>query len=276
MNPSPHAGGDSNAVPGSYPITVSNAAGVGLTNYSVSYSNGALTVTAASLLVTASNTNKIYGTALTPAHFTVSGLMNGDSVTNVSLTSSGSASDAGVGNHPILVSAVQGVGLTNYLIGSSNGTLTVQLPLLVITPMGTNEVELSWFMPPPLFTLQENSDLPSTNWRPVAVPVEFTAGGLQVSLPATNGAAFYRLVATADATATNLTAPLLAIRSDAPEEISLNWPGSASACILQANTDLTTTNWITVTNPLRAWVTGSAFVVLPATNDACYFRLKVP
>ena len=270
------AGGVSNAAPGSYAITVGGALGVGLTNYLIGYSNGTLTVNAASLLIMAGSTNKIFGATLNPAGYSVTGLLNGDSVTNVILISPGGLSDAAIGTHPIIASAAKGAGLTNYFIGYSNGTLTVQLPQLVITPTGTNEVELSWLMPPPLFTLQENADLATTNWVPVTASVELTAGGLQVSLPATSGASFYRLVAATNTESGNVAAPLLAIRSDTPEEVILNWPGSTSSPILEANTDLTTTNWVTVTNPLRAWVTGSAFVVLPATNDACYFRLKVP
>ena len=67
------------AVAGSpYSIVISNAVGNGLTNYTISYVNGLLTVGPAQLGVSANNTNRVYG-ATNPV-FTVSynGFVNGD------------------------------------------------------------------------------------------------------------------------------------------------------------------------------------------------------
>ena len=67
------------AVNGSpYSIGVTNAVGTGLTNYTISYVNGQLTVTPVLLTVMANSTNRLYG-AINPA-FTVtySGFVNGD------------------------------------------------------------------------------------------------------------------------------------------------------------------------------------------------------
>ena len=67
------------AVAGSpYSIVISNAVGNGLTNYTISYVNGLLTVRPALLGVSANNTNRVYG-ATNPV-FTVSynGFVNGD------------------------------------------------------------------------------------------------------------------------------------------------------------------------------------------------------
>ena len=268
------AGGVSNAPVGSYAINVSGATGAGLTNYTIGYSNGVLTVGAANLLITAGSTNKVYGATLNPVDYIVAGLLNGDSVTNVTLASSGSGSSAPMGNHPITAGAAQGVGLTNYTVGYSNGTLTVGLPQLFIAPTGTNEVELSWFALPPVFTLQGNADLTSTNWFSINDPVVLTAGGPEVALPATDGAFFYRLTAVTNAETGSLASPQLLIRSDGAAGIVLNWSGPAPYFILQTTTNLAATDWVTVTNPLRALLTGTNFVVLPATNDASYFRLK--
>ena len=57
---------------------ITNAVGNGLTNYTISYVNGLLTVNAAALGVSANNTNRAYG-ATNPV-FTVSynGFVNGD------------------------------------------------------------------------------------------------------------------------------------------------------------------------------------------------------
>src|SRR5208283_206623 len=57
-------------------------------------------------------------------------LYNGDTLTNVSLSSAGSVAGATVGGYPIVASAAQGVGLSNYMIFYTNGTLTV-LPAML-------------------------------------------------------------------------------------------------------------------------------------------------
>ena len=59
------AGGPASATVGSYPIVASAAQGSGLTNYTIFYTNGTLTVGAAALGVTARDTNKVYGSAQT-------------------------------------------------------------------------------------------------------------------------------------------------------------------------------------------------------------------
>jgi len=127
------AGSVSNAPVGSYAINASAALGVGLTNYAIGYGNGALAVGAASLQITANSTNKVYGATLNPTAFGVTGLLNGDSVTNVTLASAGSVSNAPAGSYPINASAALGLGLTNYTIGYNSGTLTVGTANLLIT-----------------------------------------------------------------------------------------------------------------------------------------------
>ena len=64
--------------------------------------------------------------------FSSAGLLNSDTVTNVALASGGAAATAAVGSYSIVPSGAQGVGLANYLIGYSNGLLSVgQAPLTV-------------------------------------------------------------------------------------------------------------------------------------------------
>jgi len=112
---------------GSYTLTGSNATGTGLSNYNLSYSAGTLSVGQAVLTVTASNGTKTYGTNHTFAgtEFTYSGLKNADSVTSVSLSSTGAAGTAGVGNYQIAVSGAAGSGLSNYAIYYNTGSLGV-------------------------------------------------------------------------------------------------------------------------------------------------------
>ena len=129
------AGAAGTAMVGSYGIVVTNAVGTGLTNYTITYTNGTLTVNAAALTITANSTNKTYGQALSFAgtEFGKAGLVNGDSVSSVSLSSAGAAETAGVGSYAIAATNAVGTGLTNYTIGYTGGTLTVNPAPLTIT-----------------------------------------------------------------------------------------------------------------------------------------------
>jgi hypothetical protein len=131
------------AVAGSpYPIVPSAAVGTGLTNYTITYVNGTLTVNPKALTITANSTGKIYGQTVTflGTEFIATGLVNGNTVTSVTLISAGAAATALVAGspYPIVPSAAVGTGLTNYTIAYVNGTLTVgkatSLTTLTSTP----------------------------------------------------------------------------------------------------------------------------------------------
>jgi len=114
-----------------YVITPSAAVGTGLDNYTINYHNASvgLTVNPKGLDITANDRTKTYGDAVTFAgtEFTTGAgqLVNGDSVTSVTLTSTGAAAGATVGTYPIVASAAVGTGLSNYTIGYHDGTLTI-------------------------------------------------------------------------------------------------------------------------------------------------------
>ena len=116
--------------------------GTGLSNYTISYVNGSLTVNGATLTITATNASKTYGAALTPTAFTTSGLQGTDTVTSVTLTSAGSAATATVAGSPysIVPSAAVGTGLSNYSINYVNGSLTVNTAPLTITATNASKV----------------------------------------------------------------------------------------------------------------------------------------
>ena len=82
------------------------------------------TVAPALLTITANNDSKTYGTLKTfsGTAFTKSGLVNGDTITNVKETSTGAPALTTVGTYPIVPSATAN-GLSNYTIGYVNGTL---------------------------------------------------------------------------------------------------------------------------------------------------------
>ena len=78
------------------------AVGTGLENYVISYLQGSLTVNPAPLMITADNSSKTYGQTVTLAgtEFTDSGLVNGDTITGVTLSSTGAAATATVAGSP--------------------------------------------------------------------------------------------------------------------------------------------------------------------------------
>ncbi|MDG3439038.1 MBG domain-containing protein, partial [Nitrospirillum amazonense] len=124
---------------GSYTITASGATGTGLSNYSVSYADGTLTVNPAALTITASGASKTYGTSASLTGYSSSGLVNGDSVSAVTLASSGSGTAASVGSYSITASGATGTGLSNYSVSYADGTLTVNPAALTITASGASK-----------------------------------------------------------------------------------------------------------------------------------------
>ena len=124
-------GAAATAAVGTDPIVPSAATfSAGLSsNYTITYANGTLTVNPAALTITANNASKTYGQTASFAGtaFTTSGLVNGDTVSSVTETSTGAAATAAVGTYPIVPSAATfSAGLSsNYTITYANGTLTV-------------------------------------------------------------------------------------------------------------------------------------------------------
>ena len=102
-------GAAATAAVGTYTIVPSAATfSAGLSsNYTITYVNGTLTVNPAALTITANNASKTYGQTATFAGtaFTTSGLVNGDTVSGVTVTSTGAAATAAVGTDTIVPSA---------------------------------------------------------------------------------------------------------------------------------------------------------------------------
>jgi len=100
-----------------------------LSNYIVTLKKGILTVSEATLTITADNASKTYGNTMIfdGTEFTVAGLANGDSVDSITLASTGAVSTATVTGSPytIVPSAAAGTGIDNYVIDYVNGVLTV-------------------------------------------------------------------------------------------------------------------------------------------------------
>ncbi|MBB2170277.1 MBG-2 domain-containing protein, partial [Gluconacetobacter aggeris] len=121
---------------GNYGITASAAQGSGLANYAVTYQPGTLTIDPAALTVTALNQTSTYGQTpvLGTAKFSTSGLVNGDTVSGVTLATTATGAST-VGRYGITASAAQGNGLANYMIAYQNGTLTISNPVANSKPI---------------------------------------------------------------------------------------------------------------------------------------------
>ncbi|WP_321447213.1 MBG domain-containing protein [uncultured Cohaesibacter sp.] len=116
---------------GSYSITQGTLAN---SNYAITYQAGTLTVNAKALTITATDASKTYGDTASLG-YSSSGLVNSDSISSVSLTSSGAtaSADVGTGSYAITASNASGSGLSNYAITYQAGTLTVNPKALTVT-----------------------------------------------------------------------------------------------------------------------------------------------
>ena len=106
---------------GTYPITAT-VSGAALNNYALTTPNGTLTITPAALTVAANSVTRSYGIANPVFTGTTADLLNGDTVAIAYATSATAASP--VGAYPI-VPSVSGAALSNYILATTNGTLTI-------------------------------------------------------------------------------------------------------------------------------------------------------
>ena len=108
-------------------------------NYTISYVNGTLTINRAPLTIIAADEDKTYGQTLSFAgtEFSSSGLVNGESIGTVTLTSAGTVATAGVAGSPYTITPSAATGGTfnpsNYAIAYAPGTLTVNPAPLTVT-----------------------------------------------------------------------------------------------------------------------------------------------
>src|SRR5208283_3571269 len=124
------------AVAGSpYSIVITNAVGNGLTNYTINYVNGLLTINPAQLGVSANNTNRVYGAANPVFTVSYSGFVNGDGLNVLSgapLLTTSAVTNSPVGNY-VITNSVGSLVATNYLVSLTNGVLTVGPAGLTLT-----------------------------------------------------------------------------------------------------------------------------------------------
>ena len=92
-------------------------------------SPASFTIEPKDLTITANDTSKVYGNTVVfdGSEFSADGLINGDTVTSVALTSAGAAPTAGVlgSPYPIVASDAVGTGLGNYAFSYVDGALVI-------------------------------------------------------------------------------------------------------------------------------------------------------
>ncbi|MFZ0827903.1 MAG: MBG domain-containing protein, partial [Verrucomicrobiia bacterium] len=170
-----------------YAITITNALGdAGLTNYTISYFNGALTLNKATLTITADSTNKIVGETLTFAgtEFTASGLQNSETVGSVTLTSPGAPAGATAATYNIVPSAPVGGSFSqgNYTDIFVDGTLTVYgQPELFLTTIGNQYVLTFQTVPGQMYQLESETNLVTAGWASLGGVIPGTGGIVNVT-----------------------------------------------------------------------------------------------
>jgi hypothetical protein len=109
-------------------------------NYAITYTPASLTVTSANLTVSASNQSTTYGSLLVLPQdgLTTTGLKNGDYVASATILYNGNQVVPGtvnVGSYAaaLAISSASGVGLSNYVVSYTAGTLAVNKALLTVT-----------------------------------------------------------------------------------------------------------------------------------------------
>src|SRR5439155_1648810 len=111
-------GAPETAAAGGHSIVASGATGPTVGNYSITYNNGTLTVNPKALTITADDQSKTYGELFSfdGSEFSAAGLVNGDTVASVSLSSDGAPETAAAGGHSIVASGATGPTVGNYSI----------------------------------------------------------------------------------------------------------------------------------------------------------------
>ncbi len=132
-------GGNAPSQVGAYSVTAFFA---GSTDYASAVATACFSITPAPLTITANDQDKTYGQTVTFAgtEFSATGLVNGDSINSVSISSTGAAATASVGSYAIEASNAVGSGLNNYAISYVCGTLAVTPASLTITASAVSGV----------------------------------------------------------------------------------------------------------------------------------------
>ena len=120
---------------------VATAAGSTLaTNYTISYTNGGITIGKAGLTVTADNKTKVYGDSNPALTYTITGYVNGESASVITGAPTISTTATGITNvgTATITAAANNLAATNYSFSYANGSLAITAAPLTITGANSN------------------------------------------------------------------------------------------------------------------------------------------
>jgi hypothetical protein len=200
---------DTNSTVGTYPIVVSQGT-LSNAHYAFSFTNGALTVTQALLIIFADSQSRNYGSTNSEFTGSVQGVQNGDPI----LLSYSTEADTNspIGSYNIVPSALGDL-LTNYIVVTSNGTLVVSPAPLSITAdnksrvYGTTNPSLSGT----ILGIQNNDPI---NAGYITSAIVASPVGTYPILPAPSGAALVNYIVTTNNGTLTVTEASLLVRAD--------------------------------------------------------------
>jgi hypothetical protein len=250
-----------------------------LANYSVTITNGTLTVTPAGLTVAANNASRAYGAANPTFTGTITGIQNGDSITATYATTATSSSP--VGTYPIVPTLVDpNHKLSNYNVTVNDGTLTITTTtaptILSIVPVAKTNMIITWTsVSNSVYRVQYKADLASTNW--ISLTPDVTATGSTASYtdhPAGAPQRYYRILLVS-------TSPVIApviqtLVGAGTTNVVIAWSTISNRTYhLQYKTNLTSAAWSDLSPDVTATGSTASFTDHPVGARQRYYRVAL-
>jgi autotransporter-associated beta strand protein len=166
----------------------------------------------------------------------------------------------------------------SYTGGTGNDVVLARLvtaPLFLhLEPISTTKIRLYWSTNYPDFHLEYNTSLNSTNWAVSALTPVVMGTNLVVTNSLFGAQKFYRLSRVPSPFTP--PPPTLAIQRASAGNLRLLWPAEDDRTFtLQSNTNLTTTNWVTV-SPASVILGWDNAVTNAISGAQKYYRLLKP
>ncbi len=251
---------------GTYPITPALVDPTNkLGNYTVTSTNGTLTITPAPLTVTAASATRAFGDPNPVFTGTITGIKNNDNITASYSTTATAASP--VGTYPITPALADPTGkLGNYTVTSTNGTLTITNAVLTVTAANASRF---YGDPNPAFTGTitglKNGDTITATFSSVAVAT--SAPGTYAIVPAlvdpNNQAGNYTVVLNNGVLTVN-AAPLSVVVASATRSYGAANPAFTGTITGLKNGDNITASYTTVADPTS---NVGSYAITPVLSD---------
>ena len=162
----------------------------------------------------------------------------------------------------------------NSVIVNVSAVLILAPPILYLEKISTTKIRLYWSTNYPSYHLEYNPSLITANWAASALTPVVTGTNFVVTNSLVSAQKYYRL-SRVPATYTP-PPPLLTIQRASSSTVRLLWPAEDDRTFtLQSNTNLTTTNWVSV-SPSPAILGWNNVATNPISGAQKYYRLASP